>query len=151
MHPRTIKIIATEDKIDFTKATSSRRQVISHSWAEVIKFKSQTGSHPKIFIDDDFDLGVYSRYVYECNKTIGCKLNPEKLERFEELFAGFTSCATSRLNKYFDDNYLFSDCVSLYFKGINIFPFVFGDAWRKYAPVISLKEIQRQVTKTLAK
>lgn len=52
---------------------------------------------------------------------------------------------------YFDDNYLFSDAVSLYLKGVNIFPDIFGDQWRKYAPIISLKEIYRVVGKTLEK
>ena len=150
LHPKTIRIIANED-IDFTKSTSSRKLVLSHSWSEMIKFKSQDKPHPKVFITDDFDLGCYMAYIYQENEKVGCKLDSSKLEKFEELFVGFTSCAISRINKYFDDNYLFSDCVSLYFKGVNIFPFVFGDDWRKYVPVESLKEIQRQVNKTLEK
>lgn len=49
--------------------------------------------------------------------------------------------------KFFDDSYLFSDACSLYFKGINIFPDIFGDQWRKYVPVENYKEILRQINK----
>ena len=51
----------------------------------------------------------------------------------------------------FDDDYLFSDAVSLYLKGVNIFPKIFGDKWEKYCPIISLNEIKRVVTKTIDK
>ena len=150
LHPRTIKIIANED-VDFSKSTSSKKLALSHAWSEIIKFKSQTKSHPKVFIDNDFDLGCYMAFIYQENKNVGCKFDDSKLEKFEELFMGYVSCAISRINKYFDDTYLFSDCVSLYFKGVNIFPFVFGKDWRKYCPVISLEEINRQINKTLKK
>lgn len=150
LHPETIRIIACES-VDFSNATSSKKQIISHAWCEVIKFKSQKYTHPKMFIEDDFDLGCYMAYIDRTNKYVGCNLNVGNLEKFEELFMGFTSFSISRINKYFNDNYLFSDAVSLYFKGVNIFPFIFGDEWRKYVPVENIGEIKRQVDKTLNK
>lgn len=50
---------------------------------------------------------------------------------------------------FFNDDYLLSDACSLYYKGINIFPDIYGDQWRKYIPVENHKEILRQVLKTI--
>lgn len=114
-----------------------------------------------MFIDDDWDLGAYLHYVYDKAVFKGCKLNIKNLEKLDTISLamglymriGFNDWNNPayRFDKYFDDNYLFSDACSLYFKGINIFPDIFGDEWRKYVPVESHKEIKRQVDKYLSK
>jgi len=157
LHPETIRIIA-EEKVDFKNATSSKRQVLAHAWAEVVKFKAQTKSHPKMFIDNDVHLGFYMSWVYLWGTMAECKLNPDVLNKYPDLREAFDLANTDnegwsldKIDQYFDENYLFSDCVSLYYKGINIFPFVFRENWQKYCPVINLKEVSRQIDKTMNK
>jgi len=150
LHPETLRIIA-EENVDFSNATSSRKQVISHAWSEVLKFKATEQTHPKMFIHNDYNLGVYMSVVKIYGDIAGCNFNEELLKKYSNLYIGYTSFNDRGLLEYFDVNYLFSDAVSLYFKGINILPFIFGDKWRKYVPVESLTEIHRQVTKTLGK
>lgn len=165
LHPETIRIIATED-IDFSGATVSRRQVLSHAWSEVLKYMATKQEHPKMFIKDEFDLGVYLKYVYIYATRVGCKFKPEVVDKYPTLKEGFCDTETSDLEldsciEYledhyickgrFDDNYLFSDCISLYLKGVNIMPFTYGDDWRRLVPIESLKEIYRVVGKTLDK
>lgn len=126
-----------------------------------------------MFIDLPFDLGLYLGHLYYYAKSAGCKLNIKSVDKIKPRWARGIREGMSNIIKFlnnfpdialrfftlqdkftnikplFDSNYLFSDAVSLYFKGINIFPDIFGDEWHKYVPVESLKEIQRQVTKTL--
>ena len=115
-----------------------------------------------MFIQNDYDLGIYLSVVYEFATKKGCKFNLDKIKNlnknirdgFYDHFYATPSVKTRkerRLNKYFDDNYLFSDATSLYFKGINIFPYLFPKDHRKYIPVENHKEIVRQCNKTLNK
>lgn len=151
LHPETLAILAEGD-VDFSKATSSQKQTISHAWSEVIKFKATNQKHPKMFIDNDYFLGVYMNVVKLYGDLLGCKFNPELLEKYpqlhEKLMNSTSEDVRALTEKYFDDNYLFSDTVSLYFKGVNIFPNIFGHQWRKYIPVESYDEILRQINKT---
>lgn len=156
LHPRTLEIAASRDDIPKT--------VLSHAYAEVFKFKSGNRSHPKMWIKDDYKLGQYLSLVYWCGIKKGCEFDMEKVRNLsKEIYAGFCWKKTNRIiDDYvakmyviddcdFDDNYLFSDACSLYYKGINIFPDIYGSNWRKYVPVESHKEILRQLTKTLNK
>lgn len=149
LHPRTIQILAEK----------GYKAPIAHCWSEQFKAIASGKKHPKVFIDDEHALGKYLFYVYIIGTAIGCKFNATNIRSLpisisESFFGsyevvGYKIKIDNSLEDYFDDNYLFSDAVSLYFKGINIFPDIFGDNWRKYVPVESLKEINRQVTKTL--
>lgn len=150
LHPKILEIVANRPDLPKT--------IISHAWSEVFKFKGSGQKHPKMFIDDDYDLGVYLGIVYWCGEKHGCKLDKNKIFSLNnEIQKGFTELNILTLiehfdsDKYFNDNYLFSDLCSLYYKGYNLFPNVFGDDWRKYVPVESLKEIKRQVDKTISK
>lgn len=165
LHPRTIKILASHPEFPKTH--------LAHCWSECFKYLASGQKHPKMFIDNDIDFGMYLGYLYYeagtfgWKSSAGCKLDGEKIKKlrkpiidaFDKMFdylisyrdTGESNHLDGFLNKYFDDNYLFSDACSLYFKGINIFPDIFGDQWRKYVPVESLKEIKRQVDKTLSK
>lgn len=145
LHPTTLKIIASRK--DISKAH------ISHVWSEIFKWKASGKSHPKMFIDNDYDLGCYMAIVSVNGWFKKCNLDASKIKKLNSTIqAGWYEmwCA-DRIAKYFDDNYLFSDACSLYYKGINIFPDIFGDDWRKYVPVESLKEIIRQCDKTINK
>jgi hypothetical protein len=149
LHPKTLRIAAEHEDIPKT--------VIAHAWSEVFKFKAQNKTHPKMFIYDDFSLGHYLALVYKYGKHKGCKLDINNLYSKDwfrlEIKNGFEQFEVFEtvlvLREYFNDNYLFSDACSLYFKGINIFPDIFGEDWRKYVPVESHKEIIRQCEKTI--
>ena len=151
LHQTTIEIVANQCKDeDFTKATVSRKQVISHCWCEILKFKATNQPHPKMFIDDDEILGNYLSYVKHQADKIGCNLNVENLMKYDLLYIGFCNGFHPIVNDYFGREYLFSDAVSLYLKGLNIFPYVYGEEWRKYVPIENLKEVKRIVDKTLS-
>lgn len=156
LSPRTIKILASHPEFPKTH--------LAHAWSEVFKFLASGQKHPKVFITDHFDLGVYLGYIWGfCAGPNGSvKLDEIKIKDNlpEDVWSGYLiinyngfkkNQAEKLLDKYFDSNYLFSDACSLYYKGINIFKDIFGDEWRKYVPVESLKEIKRQVDKTLTK
>lgn len=144
-HPITLEILSKRKDIP--------KRFSCSVWSEVFKWKASGQSHPKCFINDDFHLGVYLKIVYELATSKGCNLDNSKIEslssKVQDGFNNGVGFDRTILSKYFNDNYLFSDACSLYFKGINIFPDIFGDDWRKYVPVESLKEIKRQVDKTL--
>lgn len=156
LSPETLRIVATQcSNEDFDNATVSRKQIISHAFVEVLKFKASGKSHPKMWIYDDEILGIYLRLVYDYGCSIGCNFNVENLIKYDELYIGFSYSYIHEgfypLDAHFDKDYLFSDCVSLYLKGVNIFKYVFGDDWRKYVPIENLKEIKRIIDKTLSK
>jgi len=146
-HPKTLEILSSH--------TDMPKRFSCSAWSEVFKWKASGKSHPKCFIKYDFDLGVYLRIVYDLAISKGCNLDKGKIKslsiKVQDGFNDGNDYDKEVLLKLFDDNYLFSDAVSLYFKGINIFPDIFGDKWRKYVPVESHKEIARQVNKTLSK
>lgn len=154
LSPETLKIITTVCKdSDFQNATVSRKQVLSHAYVEVLKFKATNLKHPKMWIKDDRDLGVYLRLVYDYGCSIGCNFNVENLIKYDELYIGFSygQDCLDKLVGHFDRDYLFSDAMSLYLKGVNIFPYIFGEDANKYIPIINLKEVKRIVDKTLSK
>lgn len=160
LHPETIRIIALICKDeDFDKSTLTRRTIISHAWSEVLKYLATRQSHPKMWLND-VQLGAYMRVVKTYGDIVGCNLDEELIRKHDDVAYGYFVCAhnmkqasdTIRANENsfkFDDNYLFSDCMSLYFKGLNIFKYVYGDDWRRLVPVESLGEISRQVNRTL--
>ena len=147
LHPTTIKILAERKDVPKTH--------LAHAWSEIYKFLSQSKTHPKIFFKDNREYGNYLAYIYNSCADKGYNLDQTKinnLKNAEEILAGWSLYALfgkNIIDKYFDDNYLFSDAVSLYYKGTNIFPDIFGDDWRKYVPVESRKEIIRQCEKNL--
>lgn len=149
LHLKTLQIAANRDDIP--------RTVISHVWSEIFKWKASGKSHPKMFIYDEYTLGEYMALVYKCGIIKNCNLDKDKIKKLsKQIQIGFlfsmninSLVAGNILNIYFDDNYLFSDACSLYYKGINIFPDIFGDQWRKYVPVESHKEIKRQIDKLI--
>lgn len=156
LHPTTIKTITVSVKLsEFNNATISKRSVLSHAWSEVLKYMATKQNHPKMFIDEEHTLGYYMRLLYDMGTSVGCNMNATHLTKYDDLYYGFCTFHHTddlpELMSYFDDNYLFSDCVSLYFKGFNLFKHVYGYEWRKLVPVESLKEIKRQVDKTLSK
>lgn len=152
LHPETLRIVATVCKdSDFENATVSRKQIISHAWSEVLKYKATNQTHPKMFIHDSLTLGAYMHIVYKYGRVLGCKLDFHKLKEHGLMYDGFCNVGTPDVRRCFDSNYLFSDAVSLYLKGVNIFPYIYGDEWQKYCPIISLKEVKRIVDKTLSK
>lgn len=145
LHPTTLAIASRRDDIPKT--------VISHAWSEVFKMYGSGQSHPKMFLDSDYDYGLYLRLVYRFGIAKGCNLDIDKVAKLpqgvNDGFNSMDSRAFMFLDNFTNDtNYLFSDACSLYYKGINIFPDIFGGEWRKYVPVESHKEILRQVTKT---
>jgi hypothetical protein len=162
LHPETIRIVATVCKDeDFSSATVSRKSVIAHAWSETLKYLATKQQHPKMWLTDS-QLGAYLRVVKTYGDMVGCKLNQELLPKYEYVSYGYYNYApklkdasdiinANAKSFKFDSTYLFSDCVSLYFKGLNIFPYIYGDDWRRVVPVESLKEIHRQVSKTIEK
>jgi hypothetical protein len=140
-HPTTLKILS--ERADIPKRYSCS------VWSEIFKWKASGKPHPKCFIEDDYNLGCYIRLVYNLAIKKGCKLDINKIKKLSyKINRGFSQTMYEiYYQEYFDDNYLFSDACSLYFKGINIFPDIFGDEWRKYIPVESYKEILRQINK----
>lgn len=150
LHPRTIQILA-EHADELPRA----RQSLAHCWAEIFKWKSSGKKHPKQFIDDDRYLGSYLGYLYEESRNV-CKLDAGKIPNLGVVIAKEFILKRWDFKLYFTtdpfcDPYLFSDACSLYFKGCNVFPYIFGYEWKKFVPVESLEEILRQVTKTLKK
>lgn len=147
LHPRTIEILASHPEFPRTH--------LSHCWSEIFKWKASGQKHPKCFIDDDRFLGKYLKFLYEQATAAGCNLDAQKIKSLSPTIVNNFTSRGNLINVvtciYFDSDYLFSDATSLYFKGINIFPDIFGDEWRKLVPVESLKEIKRQVDKTLSK
>jgi hypothetical protein len=152
LHPRTIDTIANKmTSVEFLKATSSGKQVISHAWSECLKYLATRQEHPKMFLDDEM-LGCYMNYIYTMNESVGCNLNSDLIDdRYPIVKLGFDDPIYSDLDMFFDDTYLFSDAISLYFKGVNMMPHIYGDQWRKYIPIENLKEVYRVVGKTLDK
>jgi hypothetical protein len=145
----TVANIAKDE--DFSKATVSRKQVVSHAWSECLKYLATRQPHPKMFLDDEM-LGVYMRYIYTVNTNVGCNLNSNLIDdRYPIVRMGFDDPDYELLFKMFDELYLFSDCVSLYFKGLNILPYIYGDDWRRLVPIENLKEVPRVVGKTIGK
>jgi hypothetical protein len=157
LHPKTLEIISSLDDDAFKNATVTKKTVISHAWSEMLKFLATEQSHPKVFMNGEV-LGVYM-YVVKCyGDKAGCNLNACHLIKHDDVYFGFAEASSIGLSSsawaisnQFDDIYLFSDAISLYFKGLNILPYIYGDAWRKYAPIENLKEINRVVSKTLQK
>lgn len=79
-------------------------------------------------------------------------MNRELLYKYPVVAEGYEKgWHQSEQYEKFDENYLFSDCMSLYLKGLNIFKYIYGDDWRRIVPIESLKEIQRVINKTLSK
>lgn len=166
LHPETLRIVALQcTDEDFKKATVTRKTVVSHAWCEVLKYLATRQTHPKMWLSD-FKLGSYMRVVKYFSDRVGCEFKEELLVKHNNVYPAYIISKFSEDDttedileyiygeiKYlnFDDNYLFSDCMSLYFKGLNIFKYVYGDDWRRIVPVESLDEIQRQVTKTIEK
>lgn len=147
LHPRTLEIIAKADNKIFKNATVSKKQIISHAWSEVLKYLAQDKSHPKMFFNNEDEYHIYLHYIYALNKikNVGCNLDFEKINtKYIGVYDN-----THIINKFFNNEYLFSDAVSLYFKGVNIFPKIYGDEWRRYVPIENLEEIFRVVGKTL--
>jgi len=148
LHPRTIEILASHPEFPKTN--------LAHAWSEVFKYLASGHKHPKMFIKDEYSLGIYLSKVYHFGMKSGCKFDSNLVLKHKKLNDGFNALSFKdikiiKMVSLFDDNYLFSDACYLYYKGINIFPDIFGDEWEKYCPVISLKEIKRQVDKTLNK
>ena len=149
LHPRTIEILASHTEFPKTH--------LAHAWSEVFKYLASGQKHPKMFLPSKRLLGQYLAHIY-VQTDFGELVNLDRskvdnmggviVKGWEEYFS---SNLPNEFEDYFDSNYLFSDACSLYYKGINIFPDIFGDEWEKYCPVISLKEINRQVDKTLNK
>ena len=121
LHPTTLKIVSMRNDIPKT--------VISHVWSEIFKWKASGKKHPKMFIDDDEFLGQYMAFI--CCFDV-CNLDESKIKKLgRNVMRGFKEYMMQNpysepfeylYLKYFDDNYLFSDACSLYYKGINIFP-----------------------------
>ena len=165
LHPKTVELVATADDSVFKNATVSRKQIISHAWSEVFKYYSTVRNHPKMFISNKKHIGYYLYGIFAIGTKIGCQLDKEKIrqldDEIERTFFNKYNYYLSvlkhhggfdfRLDDYFDSTYLFSDLISLYYKGVNLLPMAFGKEWRKYIPVESRKEIIRQCEKTLKK
>lgn len=157
LHPETLRIVSLVciDE-DFDKATVSRKTVISNSWTETLKFLRTRQKHPKMFLGTDFNYGVYLRISKTYGNIVGCDLKEIHLEKYSNVLNGYNThnnlkkaCEYFSLDTYFDNNYLFSDCVSLYLKGLNIFPYVYGNDARRLIPIESLDEIVRVTTKAI--
>jgi hypothetical protein len=143
LHPKTIKTASEKDDMPKT--------ILSHCWAECFKAIKSGQKHPKMFIYDRYHFGTYMRLVYEAGITKGCNLDKDKVQSLGfDIQRGFDDGKVRLLDQYFDDIYLFSDCVSLYMKGVNIIKYIFVD-WRKYIPIESHKEMHRVISKYLSK
>lgn len=160
LHYKTIEII-TNNELDYSKSTVTSKTILSHAWSEVFKHVKTRQKHPKMFFSNDHEYGSYLAYVYQNSLKTGNKFKLEVLEKYKvshpNFYKGFIDYniegigINANLLQYFDDLYLFSDCNSLYYKGLNVFPEVYGDKWRKYIPVESRAEILRQLNKTIDK
>ena len=100
---------------------------------DLVKVKSSTVDRLKVFVDSTYELGTFDRWI-------------EHLTNY-----GSLPTLEAAVGNQFGDLYVFSDLTSLYFKGVNLFPAIFGDQWRKYVPVESREEIRRQLDKTINK
>lgn len=149
LHPRTLEIVSVRP--DITK------KIISNVFNDIFKWKEDGIDHPKMFITDDAMLGRYLSLVYFYSVVRGCYLTISRVDTLsQETIDCFNAALTNttltwylkQLSQYFDDNYLFSDACYLYFRGINIFPEIFGNSWEKYVPIVSLNKIGRYVNKT---
>lgn len=144
-HPKTLQILASRKDIPKRYSCSV--------WSECFKWKASGKPHPKQFIDDDEALGSYLALVFKLATLKGCDLDDNKIRKLgSSVLCGWNAdfaYGREEYWRYFDDNYLFSDACSLYFKGINIFEDLFPESPAKYIPVISHKEIIRQCNKTL--
>jgi hypothetical protein len=150
LHPRTLEICAMRDDIPKT--------VLSHAWSEVFKYIASGKKHPKMFLNSKTLLFYYLGFVYKFGTDKGCNFDKNKVpksyksdfNRGRRDVCDYSCCRFLNgleIDFAFDDDYLFSDACSLYYKGINIFPDIFGDDWRKYVPVESRVEIIRQLLK----
>ncbi len=146
LHPKTLTIIAQADDSLFKNATVSKKQIISHAWSEVLKYLAQDKKHPKMFLKSEAPYYKYLHLILSINKkyNIGCNLDNSKIN-YQHIGIWDDHIISDR----FDDTYLFSDAISLYFKGVNILPKIYGDNWRKYVPIENLEEVFRIVGKTL--
>jgi hypothetical protein len=150
LHPTTIKILASHPEFPKTH--------LANCWSEIFKWKASGQQHPKQFLYNDKNLGRYMAFLARHAISAGCKLDVTKIKNLgPSVSSAFITgniifnWDEQEFNNHFDSDYLFSDACSLYYKNINIFPDIFGYEWEKYCPVISHKEILRQVTKTLSK
>ena len=156
LHPQTLHTIATSQELDFSKSTVSRKQAISHSWLEILKYLATKQTHPKMWLDD-IKLGNYAKLVYLYGIQIGCNFNSEFLEKYPLVFSEFNyitsiSHANRELFYSFDELYLMSDCVSFHMKGLNLGEVVFGkDKWHRIVPINGLQEIVRVTQKAIDK
>lgn len=157
LHPTTLRIVATElEDSEFDKATVSRKQIISHAWSECLKWLATGHSHPKMFIDDMEDFGKYMKLVKYYGNIVGCNLNEQHVVKYDDVWFGYLQWDSwqfleDSLEQYFDFSYSVSDAMSLYLKGANLYPYLYGEEWRKYVPIENLNEIYRVVGKTLGK
>ena len=150
LHPLTITTI-TYGNLDFSKSTVTQKTTISHAYCEVLKFLATRQIHPKMFLDSDYDYGQYLKFVSMHAEVIGCKFNYDNITKYPEVWRGFKDVLNrDKLFSYFNEMYLFSDCVSLQYKGLDIGSKLFAD-WRKLIPIESVKEINRVTSKTLDK
>ena len=157
LSPLTLEIVSNMNDAEFKNATISRKTVISHAWSECLKFLATKQIHPKMYLDGE-ELGQYMAVVKYYGDVVGCNLNAGHLMKYDEVYYGF-AYASSDIERYilqvskqhFDDIYLFSDAISLYFKGLNIMPHIYGDDWRRYVPIENLKEIHRVVGRAIGK
>lgn len=156
LHPQTLFTLVTSKGLDFTKSTVSRKQAISHSWSEVLKYLATRQEHPKMWLDDEH-LGVYAKLVYIYGLQIDCNFNSSHLEKYSLVYDHFCSTETIRfanviLSSMFDELYLMSDCASFHMKGLNLGEVIFGkNKWRRIVPIESLNEIIRVSNKTIDK
>lgn len=106
----------------------------------------------------DKELGVYMLFLYKLGSEIGCKFDIEKIKKYPFVYDSFSdnyyrtiSYIGDKIMSFggFTDDYLFSDCISLYFKGANIMPYIYGEDWCRLVPIENLEEVFRVVSKTL--
>lgn len=165
LHPKTLDIVGHMKDEEFQSSTLSKKLIYSHSWSECFKFVKSGKEHPKMFINYA-NIVTYLLELHNKNDiySVGCNMNYNLIytlndyldgEYINDLIwyynEGSPEDEVSCLEDKFDRDYLISDANSLYYKGVNIFPHIYGENWHKYCPVISLKEIKRQVDKTLDK
>lgn len=139
------------EQLDFNKATVTQKTVISHAYCEVLKYLATRQPHPEMFLGSDYNYGQYLKFVSDIAEQVGCRFNYDNIQKYPEVWDGFCDkLDRDKLFGYFDELYLFSDCLSLHMKGLDV-GYVLFDNWRKLVPIESLKEIQRVTTKTLEK
>lgn len=105
-----------------------------------------------MFLEEDKFYGFYMALVKEYGDVIGCNLNEQHLTKYDDVWYGYVSADFDKMDRFFFDNdYMISDFVSLYLKGLNLYPYWYGDSWRKYVLIESLDEIFRVASKTVNK